>query len=147
MATLTEEYSNRTRSSHNRYLESEVLSADPVKLIRILYRAAIEATSTARRHLAAGQIAGRSRQITKAWEILHELSRSLDRGAGGEIGGALSELYPYMQRRLLDANFEQVDAPLAEVEHLLTTLSEGWSSIPAPASIDTESYQPVSCTY
>src|SRR5579872_5728220 len=120
MATPTEEYSNRNRSSHNRYLESEILSADPLKLVRILYRAAIEAASAARRHLAAGQIADRSRQITKAWEILVELSRSLDRGAGGEISGALGELYPYMQRRLLDANFEQSDAPLAEVEQLLT---------------------------
>ncbi len=147
MATPTHEYSNRASSNHNRYLESEILSADPVKLVRMLYRAAIEATAAARRHLAARQIAERSRQITKAWEILLELSRSLDRSAAGEIGGALAELYPYMQHLLLDANFQQIDQPLAEVEQLLTTLLEGWSSIPAAPLENVEAYQPVSCTY
>jgi len=132
----------------HQYLEAEVLGADPVKLIHMLYRGALEAVGSARRELAAGNIRERSRQITKAWEILHELARSLDHAQGGELSRNLAELYAYIQQRLLDANARQVDEPLAEAEKLLTELSEAWktvkaSAIPVPAKA--HAYEPVSC--
>ena len=37
-----------------------------------------------------------------------------------------------MQSRLLDANMQQSDAPLAEVLGLLSTLSEAWAGIAKP---------------
>ncbi len=132
-------------NNQDRYLETEVLHADPIKLIAILYRAAIEATSAARRHLQAGEIRERSRQIMKAWEIVGELSRSLDHTRGGEISRSLGEMYTYLQRQLLDANRLQIDAPLAEVEHLLTTLQEAWSAVSVPKNPAAEQYEPVSC--
>lgn len=133
---------------YDQYLESEVLSADPLKLVNLLYRAAIDAVRAARRHLAAGEIRERSRKVVKAWEIVHELRRSLDEQRGGEIGRSLRELYVYMQGRLLEANARQMDAPLAEVERLLSTLSEGWlamSALTAPTEMARS--EPVSCTY
>jgi flagellar secretion chaperone FliS len=133
---------------HDQYLEAEVLGADPVKLVHMLYRGATEAVAAARRHLAAGEIRQRSRQITKSWEILYELSRSLDHERGGEISRRLGALYAYMQTLLLEANARQTDAPLAEVEALLATLGEGWSGVQFPAPMAREPvYQPVSCVY
>lgn len=133
--------------SYAKYLETEVLGADPLKLICMLYRGAIDATAAARRHLKAGQIRERSRQVMRAVEILHELSRSLD--PQYEISVQLGELYAYMQQRLLEANSKQIDEPLSEVEQLLTTLHDGWksASIPPPSAMATEAYQPVCCTY
>src|SRR5712692_2636724 len=118
------------------YLEAEVLGADPVTLINLLYRGALEAVGAARRHLAAGKIPERSRQITKAWEIVQELARSLDHVHGGEVSRSLAELYAYVQQRLLEANARQADEPLAEAEQLLTTLSEAWKGVrgQAPAA-------------
>ena len=52
----------------------------------------------------------------------------MDRERGGEIAGNLIELYYYMQRRLLEANIQQTDNPLAEVDKLLRTVLEGWQS-------------------
>lgn len=132
-------------TNHDRYLETEILNADPVKLIGMLYRAAIEAAGAARRHLAAGEIRERSRQIMKAWEIVGELSRSLDPTRGGEISRSLGELYAYLQRQLLDANRLQIDAPLAEVEQLLTTLQEAWGTVSIAENPAAEPYEPVSC--
>jgi flagellar protein FliS len=123
------------------------MSADPVKLVGILYRAAIESTAAARRHLAAGNIRERSRQIVRAWGILQELSRSLDPKAGGQVVVALAQLYPYMQARLIDANIRQIDPPLAQVEQLLVTLLEGWSSVSLPPAETAEDYESVSRTY
>lgn len=109
------------------YLEGEILSADPVQLVRILYRAAIEATGQARQCLREGDITGRGRAIAKASAMLNELNLSLNHEAGGEVSRNLAELYDYLQRRLMTANFEQVDPPLIEVENLLFTLLDGWA--------------------
>ena len=48
-----------------------------------------------------------------------------------ELSGRLRNLYLYMQQRLLDANMQQVDPPLAEVLGLLITLEEAWSGVAA----------------
>jgi flagellar protein FliS len=135
-------------TTYDRYLETEVLSADPIQLVNMLYRGALEAVSTARIHLAARAIAERSGRIMKAWDILHELSTSLDRAQAPELSSRLAELYAHMQQRLIDANVQQADAPLAEVETLLITLSEAWQTVQtsAPRAREAE-YQPVSCAF
>ena len=135
--------------TYGAYLEAEILSADPVKLVTILYRAAIDCVGVARLHLKAGAIRERSRQITKASEIIYELMHSLDYRHGGEISRSLAELYAYMQTQLIDANTRQIDAPLADVEKLLSTLLEAWrAATPAAPPPPVEAaYAPVSCTY
>ena len=114
--------------SMNVYEVNRILSASPIELVRILYSAAIRAVDGARARLEAGDIAGRSREITKAQMALLELAGSVDRSKG-EIGDRLLALYEYMVGRLTEANIQQEDAPLAEVSRLLGTLQEGWSSI------------------
>jgi flagellar protein FliS len=134
------------------YMETEVLHADPVKLVTILYRAASEAVAAARIHLAAGAIRERSRQITRAWAILSQLSLTLNHQKGGDISRRLAELYAYMQTRLIQANAGQIDPPLAEVEALLATFGDAWRSIPSPAaevspSAPPPGYVPLSCSF
>jgi flagellar protein FliS len=117
------------RNATDAYLESRICSARPLELVGVLYGACLDSVREARRHLAGGVIAERSRAITKACEVLLELTNSLDHQRGGEIAGRLGQLYEYMMQRLLDANLEQSDAPLAEVLGLLTTLSEGFNGV------------------
>ena len=116
-------------NGHDAYLESRVLSADPMELVRLLYQACIQAVRDARHHLAGGEIGERSRAINKACEILMELNGALDRTQGGEIAQRLAALYDYMLGRLLEANMKQTDDPLAEVVGLLATLAEAWEGI------------------
>ena len=116
------------------YVENEILQADPIRLIQMLYRGAIEAVAKARGHLREANIQDRSRQITKAAEIINELTLSLDREKGGEIAANLAELYDYLQRLLQDANFRQVEEPLAEAGRLLSTLQEAWAQCTPPVS-------------
>ena len=131
---------------YDRYLEAEILSADPWKLVSILYRGAIEAVGAARRHLDEGNILERSRKITKAAEIINQLMLSVDHSSGGELSHNLVELYAYMQTRLIEGNTQQSAEPLEEVERLLGTLLEAWRAAapaPVPAAPATE-YVPVS---
>jgi flagellar protein FliS len=140
-------YNNHARQD---YLENEVSLADPLQLVRMMYRGAIDAVAAARKSLAAGDIAARSRQITKATSILNELALGLDHNRGGEISRSLAELYDYMARRLNEANFKQIEEPLAEVSGLLTSLAEAWETCEAAArSVEhlpaAAEYHPVSC--
>jgi flagellar protein FliS len=115
------------------YINDEILNAEPLKLVQLMYQGTIDAVTSARASLARRDIKGRSRSITKAILILTELSSSLNHEKGGELSGRLAALYDYMQKRLLEANQKQVDPPLAEVAQLLQTLFEAWESIATPA--------------
>ena len=116
-------------TAQDAYLESRILTADPLELVRMLYRAAIDATGRSRAHLTGGRIAERSHEICRALAIISELSGSLDQARGGAVSTNLAGLYDYMQRRLLEANARQKAEPLVEVESLLTTLLVGWEKV------------------
>jgi flagellar protein FliS len=116
-------------NGHKSYLENEVLSADPLKLVVLLYRGALDAIHSARQHLAKREIRERSKAITKAQLIVLELAHSLDLEKGGNLATELARLYQYIGQRLVDANIHQQDAPLAEAGELLSTLLEAWEPL------------------
>jgi len=117
------------QNAHETYLEGRIASADPLELVGLLYQGASGAVRDARRHLSESDITARSRAISKAYDILTELTVSLDHASGGELSRRLEQMYDYMQRRLLEANFQQADGPLAEVLALLATLGEAWDEL------------------
>ena len=138
------------------YVQNEILTAGPVRLVQLMYRAALEAVDSARANLARGDVMARSAAVSKAVEILNELSSSLDHQQGGEISARLAALYDYIQRLLLTAHSQQSDVPFAEAARLLSTLEEAWLSIsPAEAAAPEQEaavcvpagYEPLSCAY
>jgi len=114
-------------NGYQTYLENEILSASPLRLIQMLYAAALDSISFARRCLVAGDIRARSRAITRAMRIVTELSRCLNREAGGDLSQNLANVYGYVLRLLIDGNVKQSERPLAEAERLLSTLAEAWT--------------------
>jgi flagellar protein FliS len=127
-------------NAYEQYLESRVLNSDPIELVRLLYGGALQAIRDARRHLQAGDIASRTREVNRAAAIVTELTVSLDHEAGRELSRSLAELYDYVQRCLLQANFDQSDPPLADAAKVLETLLEGWQAC-RPEAADTGSPQ------
>ena len=118
----------------NAYLHGRILSADPMELVTILYEHAILSVQQARERLAAKDIVGRTKTISKAIAIIGELDGSLDHSVGGPISKNLARLYQYMRQRLTTANMKQEDPPLAEVESLLQTLAEAWAEVQGKGS-------------
>lgn len=121
--------------SPNPYQQSqdlEVLAASPLELVHLLYRGAIDAIDLARKHLAAGQIKERSRQISKACSIIEELMTSLDHSSAPALAKQLASLYEYMYHRLCQANIEQTDTPLLEIRSLLLSVLESWTQLIQP---------------
>jgi flagellar protein FliS len=111
------------------YLEADVLTAEPVELVRTLYRGALGAVRDARGCLAAADIPGRSAAVSKAVNIIRELVSAINPAPEPGLARNLLELYDYMQRRLLAAHLSPSDAPLNEVEGLLVTLAEAWDRV------------------
>jgi len=134
------------------YLENEILEVEGCRLIQLAYQAAIDAIGRAREHLRNGAIQERSREITRASELLNELALGLDHSVGGELSRNLVELYDYLQYLLQQANFHQIEPPLVEAQNLLRTLAEAWQqagsklSTPPPPAFEAEPARiPVDC--
>jgi len=111
---------------YHAYLDNNIASENPVSLVTALYQGAIQAVQQARHCLETEDIWGRSKAISKAVDIITELTLSLNHEKGGDLSKRLKDLYGYMQTRLLTAHADQQEEPMAEVIGLLTTLLDGW---------------------
>ena len=114
-------------------MDQEILCAEPLELVVLLYKGLRRFIQDARRELAANDIAGRALSVSKAMAIVGELASTLDLNRGGDVAAGLHQLYSFLADRLLDGNYRQVDTPLAEAEAVAHTLLEAWTSISAPA--------------
>ena len=109
-----------------------VNSADPHKLVLMLFDGAITAIAVGKMHMESGRIAEKGINISKAISLINDgLKASLDREAGGELAERLDALYDYMAQRLLWANLKNEPGPLDEVSGLLAELREAWAQIPS----------------
>jgi flagellar secretion chaperone FliS len=114
---------------HSAYMQSEVLNASPERLVQLLYDLAIRCLGDARQSHRTKDVAARVRHVNRAFAVLVELSDGLDLEAGGEIALTYARIYDYCQRCLIDANIQQSDSILAEVESLLRDLREAWDVV------------------
>jgi flagellar protein FliS len=119
-------------NGYQNYFDNEVLAASPLKLIEMLYGAALDSIAAARRHLRRKDILARTRAINKTLRIVAELSRCLNREVGGDLSTKLAGIYGYVMRLLIEANNRQIEAPLAEAEALMGTLAGAWQACMPP---------------
>ncbi len=115
-------------------IETGVETADPHKLILMLFEGAMLAVASASLHMkrkgGADDVARKGEAISKAINIItNGLKASLDQEAGGELAGKLGALYDYMSTRLLYANLHDQPAILDEISHLLVELKDAWEQI------------------
>lgn len=110
--------------------ETDIASADPHRLVALLFEAALAAVHRAAERMRARDVATKGAAISKAIRIIEEgLAASLDREAGGELATRLAELYGYMSRRLLLASVRNDPEGLEEVARLLSELKQAWQAI------------------
>lgn len=119
-------------------LASDVLEADPHRLIALMLAGAIQRLQVAEQCLVRGDdsldnITRKARAITEAGAIVGGLSGALDLEAGGEIAGGLDALYDYAQRTLVSANATNDAGQVREVAGLLREIETAWNAI-APRS-------------
>ncbi len=114
-------------------IETGVNSADPHKLILLLYQGALLSIAAAKNHLLRKEIAAKGKSISQAISIIDAgLKASLNKEVGGDLAHNLAALYDYMCQRLVYANLHNDSTVLDEVSRLLTELRGAWESIRKP---------------
>ncbi|WP_297325496.1 flagellar export chaperone FliS [Nitrosomonas sp.] len=111
-------------------VETGIESADPHKLILMLFEGAQEALAKAKMHMHHNEIAEKGQMLSKAIMIIdHGLKASLDMNAGGDLAIKLQALYDYMTHRLVVANIQGNLEIVNEVNKLLSELHDAWKDI------------------
>ena len=111
-------------------VESGVMSADPHKLIVMLFDGAQASIRAARIHMQAGNVSEKGKAISKALDIINNgLAAALDQEKGGEIAERLGSLYDYIARLLLTANLRNDEESLNQAEQLLEDVASAWREI------------------
>lgn len=110
-------------------LESSVRSADPHRLILLLFQGAESGIALAKESIRQENLFAKSQAISKAIDIINNgLLASLDRSVG-DLSEKLAALYEYMTARLLHANLKNDVAALEEVAYLLAEIRSAWEEI------------------
>ncbi len=111
-------------------VDAAIETADPHRLVLMLFDGAMAAVSLARIHMMAEDIPQKGAAISKAIDLISSgLKASLDMESGGDLSERLAALYDYMAQRLLFANLKNSVAALDEVSELLNSLRDAWSQI------------------
>jgi flagellar protein FliS len=115
----------------NAYKETQIKTANQIRLIVMLYDGAIRHLNLALDAIAAGhrRYDEVNNHIIAAQDILSELTGSLDFEKGGVLAKNLFSLYSFMNRRLLEANLKKEAEPIVEVKAHLGSLREAWDEI------------------
>ncbi len=122
-------YSKGLSSYQQNNLESAVNEASPHKLVDLLLKGAMEKIELAKQCMVQKNIEKKGLNISHAISIIDGLQASLDKEKGGELSENLFNLYEYMSKRLVEANFNNSFIMLDEVMNLLSTVKSGWEEI------------------
>ncbi|EXJ13417.1 flagellar export chaperone FliS [Imhoffiella purpurea] len=109
---------------------AEAETADPHRLIQMLFEGALERIAVAKGAMEQGNIQLKGNKLTQAIAIIGGLRSSLDHGKGADLAANLDSLYEYMTRRLLHANMRNDAEALDEVIGLLREIKSAWDTIP-----------------
>lgn len=113
------------------YQNVQVMTADGVRLIIMLYEGVVRFNNSARLCMEKGDVEGRSYNINRSFAIVSELANSLDMEQGGEVAENLARLYEFSAHQLTTANAANDPAPLESVNRVFEELKAGWEAIAA----------------
>lgn len=111
------------------YQNVQILTADGVRLIVMLYDGVVRFNNCAQLAIEAGDIQGRNNNINRSLAIISELMNSLNMEHGGDVARKLESLYDFSMQQLTAANMKNDAAPLGVVNKIITELKGGWEAI------------------
>jgi len=111
------------------YQQTNYLSADPLKLVRMCYEGAISSLKHARDAYIDRDYETKNKALTKALDIINELNSALDMERGAEIAKNLRSLYLYMTTALTEADLKRNLTVFDEVIRMLEELESAWQKL------------------
>ena len=111
------------------YHETNIITADPMRLVILCYEGAIDSLKRAKERFIAKDFEGKAKAITKAHDIINELMQALDFERGGDVAKSLDAMYNYMLRRILEGDLKKDLSKLDETICMLEELKSAWEEI------------------
>jgi len=110
--------------------ESNLIASDPHHIISLLYNGVFESLNLSKIAIKNNDLELKSKQLTKATNILRSLQDSLDFDSEPTISKSFSDLYSYCIVTLADVSVSLNIKNIDEVIGLLEPLSSAWKNIP-----------------
>ena len=120
---------NQAVNAYKDAKRAAVLTADPMKLIIMMYEEAIKNLNLAKKSIESGNIEKRNEYIYKAQDFINELMNALNFEKGGEIAKNLYSLYEYFIWRLNMSIAKNDPEMVQEVIDRMNTLLDAWNQI------------------
>ena len=118
-----------TNKGNTAYLNNQILTASPKKLIEILYEAGIKHCKIAIHHIEQEHLAEVNTQLIRVQDIILELKFSVQPIPESDIPGQLISLYDFMYAQLLQANTDKDKERVELVQKMLEELLETWGAL------------------
>jgi flagellar protein FliS len=109
------------------YQSVEATTADPSRLVVMLFDGAIRFLRQADEALGRGEIDTFARRVSQAQAIIGELADSLNREAAADLGDNLARLYDFMRAHLTRGLIGRSASESRDVIVLLGELREGFA--------------------
>lgn len=111
------------------YLSTQVHTTSKGELLLMLYDAAIKFMKQAKIKIDEKDYAAKGILISKAIEVISELTSSLNKEKGGELAENLSQLYIFCNTRLLQANLKMDTSKIDEVIKIIDGIASAYREI------------------
>ncbi|WP_419780393.1 flagellar export chaperone FliS [Maridesulfovibrio sp.] len=111
------------------YLSTQVHTTSKGELLLMLYDAAIKFMKQAKVKIDEKDYAAKGILISKAIEVISELTASLNKEKGGELAENLSRLYIFCNTRLLQANLKMDTQKIDEVIKIIDGIASAYREI------------------
>ncbi|HTS77888.1 MAG TPA: flagellar protein FliS [Bryobacteraceae bacterium] len=111
------------------YLESRILSAQPVEIVAMLFQVATTSLAEAIENLKSGDRFARSRAVTRAEQAIHELLIALDHSVHPAFSRTSADLYRYALARIVAGHARESEQAFREALAVLQPLESAWMDL------------------
>jgi flagellar protein FliS len=111
------------------YQQTDVITADPKRLVIMCYEEAIRNLNLAALMYPAGNFETKAKCIQKALDIISELRETLDFERGGIIATSLETLYTFMVSYLIKSDQTRNVKGFQQVASMLDQLKSAWEKV------------------
>lgn len=111
---------------YSKYLETQIMTASPGRLLIISYDAAIRFARLAAESMNKHDLNEQNTNIRKVQDILLELSASLNPKVNAKLTDDLNAIYTWMFDQLTHANINDDQKALQNIIRLLSELRSTW---------------------
>jgi len=118
-----------TYSTLNDYKKLEINSTNRLKLIVMVYDAAIAALKQAQECHKKNDMIKRNRFVSRAQLIITELNNALNMEQGKDISETLSKIYYFLNRHLNEVNTDNDIHKVGQALNILVNLRDAWKEI------------------